>query len=118
VITALPQAEAKRLRPIATSTAKRTQLMPDLPTIAESGLPGFESVTSFAMFAPAATPKDPIARVHRELVKALGAADIRDKLRAQGIDPVGSAPEELVAHQKQETAKWGKVIREQGIKFE
>jgi tripartite-type tricarboxylate transporter receptor subunit TctC len=118
VITALPQAEAKRLRPIATSTAKRTQLMPDLPTIAESGLPGFESVTSFAMFAPAATPRDPIARVHRELVKALGAADIREKLRLQGIDPVGSAPEELVAHQKQETAKWGKVIREQHIKFE
>jgi tripartite-type tricarboxylate transporter receptor subunit TctC len=118
VITALPQAEAGRLRPIATSTAKRTTLMPNLPTIAESGLPGFESVTSFAMFAPAATPKEPIARVHRELVKALGAADIREKLRAQGIDPVGSSPEELVAHQKQETAKWGKVIREQHIKFE
>ena len=118
VITALPQAQAGRLRPIATSTAKRTALMPELPTIAESGLPGFESVTSFGMFAPAGTAQDVIGRVNRELVRALAAADVKDKLRAQGIDPAGTPPEELVAHQKQETAKWGKVIREQGIKFE
>ena len=118
VITALPQAQAGRLRPIATSTAKRTSLMPELPTIAESGLPGFESITSFAMFAPAGTSRDVVGRVNRELVKALGTADVKDKLRAQGIDPVGSSPDQLVAHQKQETAKWGKVIREQGIKFE
>ena len=118
MITALPQAQAGRLRLIATSTAKRTSLMPELPTIAESGLAGFESITSFAMFAPAGTPRDPSTKVNRELVKALGAADVREKLRAQGIDPVGSDPEQLVAHQKQEMAKWGKVIREQGIKFE
>jgi len=59
-----------------------------------------------------------VDRINRDFVKALGTADVREKLRAQGIDPVGSTPEELVAHQKQETAKWGKVIREQGIKFE
>ena len=118
VITALPQAQAGRLRPIATSTAKRTSLMPELPTIAESGLPGFESVTSFAMFAPAGTPKDAISKVHRETTRALGAPDVREKLRAQGIDAVGSTPDELVAHQKQEMAKWGKVIREQNIRFE
>jgi tripartite-type tricarboxylate transporter receptor subunit TctC len=118
VITALPQAQAGRLRPIATSTSSRTALMPQLPTIAESGLPGFESVTSFAMFAPAGTSKEVIARVQRELVKAVGTGDVKEKLRAQGIDPVGSGPEELIAHQKAETAKWGKVIREQGIKFE
>lgn len=118
VITALPQAKAGRLRPIATSTARRTPLMPELPTIAESGLPGFESVTSFGMFVPAGTPQEIIARVNREVRRALGAADVREKLRAQGIDPVGGSPEELVEHQKQETAKWGKVIREQGIKFE
>ena len=118
VITALPQAQAQRLRPVATSTAKRTSLMPELPTIAESGLAGFESVTSFAMFAPAGAPREAIGRVHRELLKALGTADVREKLRAQGIDPVGSSAEELVVHQKQETAKWGRVIREQGIRFE
>jgi tripartite-type tricarboxylate transporter receptor subunit TctC len=118
VITALPQAEAGRLRPIATSTAKRTSLMPQLPTIAESGLPGFESVTSFAIFAPAGTSKEITTRVQREVVKALATPDVKEKLRAQGIDPVGTGPDELVAHQKAETAKWGKVIREQGIKFE
>jgi tripartite-type tricarboxylate transporter receptor subunit TctC len=118
VITALPQAQASRLRPIATSTASRTALMPQLATIAESGLPGFESVTSFAMFAPAGTSKEVVARVQRELVKAVNTSDVKEKLRAQGIDPVGSGPEELITHQKAETAKWGKVIREQGIKFE
>jgi tripartite-type tricarboxylate transporter receptor subunit TctC len=118
VITALPQAQAGRLRPIATSTASRTALMPQLPTVAESGLPGFESVTSFAMFAPAGTSKEIVARVQRELVKAVATSDVKEKLRAQGIDPVGSGPEELIAHQKAEIAKWGKVIREQGIKFE
>jgi tripartite-type tricarboxylate transporter receptor subunit TctC len=118
VITALPQAKAGRLRPIATSTAKRTALMPDLPTIAESGLPGFESVTSFGMFAPVGTGRELLARINREVVRALAAPDVKDKLRAQGIDPAGTPPEELVAHQKEETAKWGKVIREQGIKFE
>ncbi|HKA46062.1 MAG TPA: tripartite tricarboxylate transporter substrate binding protein [Burkholderiales bacterium] len=118
VITALPQAQAGRLRPLATSTAKRTPLMPELPTIAESGLPGFESVTSFGMFAPAGTAQEIIMRVNREAARALATGDVKEKLRAQGIDPVGSAPEDLVAHQKQETAKWGKVIREQGIRFE
>jgi tripartite-type tricarboxylate transporter receptor subunit TctC len=118
VITALPQAQAGRLRPIATSTAQRTPLMPGLPTIAESGLPGFESVTSFGMFAPAGTPREIVARVSREVARALSTADVKEKLRAQGIDPAGTSPEDLVAHQKRETAKWGKVIREQGIRFE
>src|SRR5688500_16749528 len=118
VITALPQAQGGRLRPIATSTAARTPLMPELPTIAESGLPGFESITSFGMFAPAGTAQEIITRVNREVARALATADVKEKLRAQGIDPAGTPPEELVAHQKRETAKWGKVIREQGIRFE
>jgi tripartite-type tricarboxylate transporter receptor subunit TctC len=118
VITALPQARAGRLRAIACSTATRTPLMPEVPTIAESGLPGFESATTFAMFAPAGTPTEIVARVSREAARALASTDVRDKLRAQGIDPLGTSPEELVAHQKKETAKWGKVIREQGIRFE
>lgn len=117
-ITVAPHARAGRVRAIATSTAKRTPLMPELPTVNESGLPGFESVTSFAMFAPAGTSRDILARVNRELVRAVAANDVKEKLKAQGVDPVGSTPEELVTHQKQETAKWGKVIREQGIKFE
>ncbi len=117
-ITVAPHATAGRVRALATSTLKRTPLMPQVPTVHESGLPDFESVTSFALFAPAGTPRELLARVNREAVRALAASDVRDKLRAQGVDPVGSSPEQLVAYQKQETAKWGKVIREQGIKFE
>ena len=117
-ITVAPHATAGRVRALATSTLKRTPLMPQVPTVHESGLPHFESVTSFALFAPAGTPRELLARVNREAVRALAAGDVRDKLRAQGVDPVGSSPEQLVAYQKQETAKWGKVIREQGIKFE
>ena len=117
-ITVAPHAKAGRVRALATSTLKRTPLMPEIPTVNESGLPGFESVTSFGMFAPAGTSRDILGKVHRELVRALAANDVKEKLKAQGVDPVGSTPEELVAHQKQETAKWGKVIREQGIKFE
>jgi tripartite-type tricarboxylate transporter receptor subunit TctC len=84
----------------------------------ESGLPNFESVTSFGMFAPAGTARDIVAKINREVVRALGVNEVKDKLKAQGVDPVGSSPEALVAHQKQETAKWGRVIREQGIRFE
>jgi tripartite-type tricarboxylate transporter receptor subunit TctC len=107
-ITVAPHVKTGRLRALATSTLKRTPLMPEVPTVHESGLPNFESVTSFGI----------LARANRELVRALATNDVKEKLKAQGVDPVGSTPEELVAHQKRETAKWGKVIREQGIKFE
>jgi tripartite-type tricarboxylate transporter receptor subunit TctC len=117
-ITVAPHAQTGRLRALATSTLKRTPLMPQVPTVHESGLPNFESVTSFGLFAPAGTPRDIVSKVNREIVKVVAAADVKEKLKAQGVDAVGSTPEELVAHQKQETAKWGKVIREQGIKFE
>ena len=117
-ITVAPHAKAGRLRALATSTLKRTPLMPEIPTVHDSGLPDFESVTSFGMFAPAGAPRDIIGKAHREVTRALASNDVKDKLKALGVDPVGSTPEELVTHQKQETAKWGKVIREQGIKFE
>ena len=112
-ITVAPHAKTGRLRALATSTLQRTPLMPDVPTVHESGLPNFESVTSFAMFAPAGTSRDILAKVNREVVRALATSDVKEKLKAQGVDPVGSSPETLVVHQKQETAKWGKVIREQ-----
>ncbi len=117
-ITVAPHAQTGRLRALATSTLTRTPLMPAVPTIHESGLPNFESVTSFGLFAPAGTSRDIIAKVNREVVRAVAANDVKEKLKAQGVDAVGSSPDALVTHQKQETAKWGKVIREQGIKFE
>lgn len=117
VSTALPHTKSGRLRPLGTSTAKRTSLMPELPAISET-VPGFELVTSYGMFAPAATPKDLIARLNRELNKVVGTADFKAQLARQGVEPVGGTPEDLARHQQQETAKWGKFIRERGIKFE
>jgi tripartite-type tricarboxylate transporter receptor subunit TctC len=118
VITALPFAKAGRLRPLAASTTKRSAMMPELPTISESGLKGFESSTSFAAFAPAGTPREVVAKLNKEIVRALAAPDVKEKLFNQGIETVGSTPEEFVAYNKNESAKWGKVIREQGIKIE
>jgi tripartite-type tricarboxylate transporter receptor subunit TctC len=118
VITALPFAKAGKLRPLAASTTRRAAMMPELPTISEAGLKGFESSTSFAAFAPAGTSRDVVGKLNRELLRALAAADVKEKLFNQGIETVGSTPEEFVAYSKVETAKWGKVIREQGIKLE
>lgn len=118
VITALPFAKANRLRPLAASTLKRSAMMPDLPTISESGLKGFESATSFAAFMPAGTPREVISKLNRELTRALAAPDVKEKLFNQGIETVGGTPEEFVAYNKAESAKWGKVIREQGIRIE
>ncbi len=118
VITALPFAKAGRLRPLAASTTRRSAMMPDLPTISESGLKGFDSATTFAVFVPAGTPREVIAKLNREITRALAAPDVKEKLFNQGIETVGGTPEEFIAYNKAESAKWGKVIREQGIKIE
>ncbi len=118
VITALPFAKVGKLRPLAASTTKRSAMMPELPTINESGLKGFESSTSFAAFLPAGASRDIVTRLNREFVRALAAADVKEKLFNQGIETVGGSPDEFVAYNKIESAKWGKVIREQGIKIE
>ena len=118
VITALPFAKSNRLRPLAASTLKRSAMMPDLPTISEAGLKGFDSATTFAAFLPAGTPRDIVAKLNREFTRALSAPDVKEKLFSQGIDTVGGTPEEFIAYNKAESAKWGKVIREQGIKIE
>jgi len=118
VITALPFAKAGRLVPLAASTNRRSMMMPELPTIAEAGLKGFESSTTFAAFVPAGTSREIVAKLNKELMRALAAPDVKEKLFNQGIETVGGMPEEFVAYSKAETAKWGKVIREQGIKIE
>ena len=118
VITCLPFARAGRLRPIGTSGAKRTPLMPDVPTLAESGLPGYESSTTFAMFAPAGTPKEIITKLNREVLRALASPDVKERLANQGMETIGGTPEEFVAYNRREMQKWSKVIRERGIKVE
>jgi tripartite-type tricarboxylate transporter receptor subunit TctC len=118
ISSAVPHVNAGKLRALATSTPRRISVMPDLPTIDESGLAGFESVTAFGMWAPAGTPQAIIDRVAREIDKALANEDVKKLLRVQGMEPMGGPPSRLAEFQKADSAKWGRIIKERGIKFE
>jgi tripartite-type tricarboxylate transporter receptor subunit TctC len=115
-VSALPQIKAGKLRALAVTTAKRSPIAPELPTVIEQGYPGFEASTWFALIGPAGLPKDVVARLHADVVKALQMKDVRERLAAQGIDPLGTTPEELATIMKADGEKWGKLIRATGIK--
>ncbi len=117
-LSVLPQVEAKRLRALAVSSAKRSAAARDLPTVAESGLPGFDTSTWFGLLAPAGTPKEIVSRLGGELRKIAQMPDIRERLVSQGADPIGSTPEEFRAHIKAEIAKWGKAVLASGARVE
>jgi tripartite-type tricarboxylate transporter receptor subunit TctC len=105
-----------RLRALATTGSKRSTVAPDLPTIAESGFPGFDVRSWYAFLVPAGTPMDVVRRLHDATVKALGLPEIKDAMAKQGLDPEPSTPQELADRIKQETAVWADVIKEAGIK--
>jgi len=111
----LPYVKAGRLRAVATLGPKRTQVLPDVPTVNET-LAGYEVVNWFGIVVPAGTPREVIARLHSEIVKILRMPDISERLSAQGSDPVGSSPDEFGAFMKSETAKWARVIKEANIR--
>ena len=111
----LPYVKSGRLRAVATLGPKRTQVLPEVPTVGET-LPGYEVVNWFGIVVPAATPRDIVNRLHSEVVKVLRIPDIRERLSAQGSDPVGSSTEEFGAFMKVETAKWARVIKEANIR--
>ena len=115
--TALPQIKAGRLRAIAVTTVKRSPQLPDLPAIAES-LPGFEAAGWFGYAAPARTPKDVVLALNQEIVRILALPDVKERLIAQGAEPVGDTPEEFARYIKSEAAKWGKVIKTLNLKIE
>ncbi|MDB5905211.1 MAG: Tripartite-type tricarboxylate transporter, receptor component TctC [Betaproteobacteria bacterium] len=114
---AMPHVKSGKVRPIAVTTEKRSQTMPELPTIGES-VKGYEASTWYGLLAPAGTPAAIVTRLHQDTVKILAMPDMREKLGAQGIEPVGGTPAEFGAYIKSEIAKWGRVIREAGIKAE
>jgi tripartite-type tricarboxylate transporter receptor subunit TctC len=116
--SALPFIKSGKLRPIAVTSAKRSPAAPDIPTIAESGLPGYEATSWYGILAPARTPPQIVARLHEVLVSVIGAADMKDKLAAQGLDPVGNTPQQFAAVIKSEVTKWAKVVRASGAKPE
>ena len=115
--TALPQIKAGRLRAVAVTTAKRSPQMPELPTVGET-VPGFEATGWFGYAAPARTPKEVVAALNKEIVRILALPDVRERLIAQGAEPVGDTPEQFAQYIKSEAAKWGKVIKTLNLKIE
>ena len=118
VAAVLQQVKAQRLRALAVSTAKRSQIVPDLPTVAEAGVPGYEVTTWFGLFGPAALPKDVIAKLNSEVIRILALADVRDRLHNEGAETARMTAEEFAAFVRADEARWAKVIKSAGIKAE
>jgi len=112
---ALPQVRAGKLRALAVSTAQRSPLAPELPTVAEAGAPGYEFSGWFGIFAPAATPKEIVHKIAAASVKAVQSPDLRERLSQQGFMPVASGPEQFAAFFRGEVAKWARVVKEGGL---
>jgi tripartite-type tricarboxylate transporter receptor subunit TctC len=115
IISALPQIKAQRLRPLAVTGPQRAQAAPELPTVAESGVPGFAVTQWYGILAPAGTPRAIIERLNAEIVKVLRQAEVTSRLAGDGAEPVGSSPQQFAAHIKAERDKWARVIKQAGI---
>ena len=116
--SALPHIKGGKLRALAVTSSKRAPALPDLPTIAESGVAGFEASSWFGILAPAATPRDIVQRINAEANKALHAPDMREKLLAQGAEAVGNSPEFFADSIRTETVKWAKVVKDSGARVD
>ena len=114
----LPHARSGKLRALAVTSSRRSQAAPELPTIAESGVPGYDHGAWNAMFAPAGTPRGIVRKLNQEVRGVLASADIRDRLAAEGAEPLSNKPEEFAAIMKAEMAKWARIVRQTGIRVE
>jgi len=118
VPVALPFVKAGRIRALGVTGAKRSSVVPDVPTIAEAGVPGYEHILWGMLLVPAATPKDIVARLNREAVKVLEAADVRERYAGMGVEPAPSTPERAAAYLRSETDKYAKVVKAIGLRIE
>ena len=116
--SSLPQIKAGKLRAIAVTSLKRSPALPDVPTINESGLPGFEASSWFGVLAPAGTPPGVVARINAEINKWLQSPEGKEQLLAQGAQAAGGTPEQFAAHIRAETDKWAKVVKASGAKVD
>ena len=116
--TAMPHVKAGKVRALAVSTEKRSGLAPELPTMAESGLAGFDLATWFAFFAPAATPRDLVQKISADMRRALAQPDTKERLTGIGVDIAGTTPEELAQFHRTELAKWAKIVKDSGAKLD
>lgn len=116
LVPVVPHLQSGRLRAIAVTSAKRSASLPEVPTIAESGIPGYEFTTWWALVAPAATPTAAVVGLNELVVKAVKSPDFRERMVKEGAEAIGSTPEQLAIHLRAEVAKWGKLVRERGLK--
>ncbi|MDB5811352.1 MAG: transporter [Betaproteobacteria bacterium] len=111
----LPQAQSGRLRALAVTSLQRVATAPDIPTAAESGLPGYEANTWFGLFAPTATPREVIAKLNADAKTGLSGADVKERMAGQGLFVVASTPEQFAERLKAEIPKWAKIVKDAGI---
>jgi len=116
--SAIPHVKAGKLRALAVTTAKRSPALPDVPTIAEAGVPGYEATSWFGLLAPAGTPAPVVAKLNASILKALADPEVKKKLAEQGAEPHGEKPEQFAAFIESETLKWGKVVKESGASLD
>jgi tripartite-type tricarboxylate transporter receptor subunit TctC len=116
VLIALPHIKAVKLRPLAVATLARTPMLPDVPTVDESGLKGYESIAWYGLLAPAGTPGPVIERLNADLVRSLQTPEVRDNLQRQGTDIVASSPARFAQVIREDIAKWTKVVKATGVK--
>jgi tripartite-type tricarboxylate transporter receptor subunit TctC len=114
----LPHVKAGKLRALAVTTAHRYPGLPDVPTVAESGLAGYETVAWFGLFAPAGTPKEIVQRMNREVNAIVALPDIRERLLGLGMEPMPGTPEDFTVRQAADIAKWKKVVADSGAKVD
>ncbi len=114
----LPYVQSGKLNALAVTNAKPSPVAPNLPTVAESGLPGFEALQWFGILMPAGTPKEIVAKLNGEILKALRMPDVRERFQGMGIEIAGDTPEQFAAFMRAETVKWAKVVKESGAKVD
>jgi len=116
--SALPHIKGGKLKALAVTSMARAPALPDIPTVSESGVPGFEASSWFGLLAPAGTPRDVVTRINGEVAKWLASTDGKEKLAAVGANAAGGSPEDFAKHIAAETAKWAKVVKESGAKVD
>jgi tripartite-type tricarboxylate transporter receptor subunit TctC len=117
-LASVPHIRSGRLRPLGIAALKRSSVLPEVPTISEAGLDGFEAGSWYGFLAPARTPRDVVLKLHAEIMRALKLPEIQERLAALGTDPIGNKPDEFAAQLKRDIEKWGSVVKAAGIQAE